>query len=261
MQPIVTLTQRKAAEAERRAAAVQDLIPVLADYARRHGGRFLLFGSAARNEMTYHSDVDLLLDFPAETLSDAWNFAERACWDRELEPDLLPYDGCKPSFLQHVAAGARKSDASWFDIQASVTAAVRHFGGAVDLFDRLPHINNEKDRYAFEMGFMHAMQSGHTSMEAALLRILGLFKEEAPTGARWHADLIDHVVQPVRNRPPVLKPATAKAANETRQFRRIATHAYDSFDHTKAVRPVESARALITLLPADVGAFRQATDP
>jgi hypothetical protein len=53
--------------------------------------------------MKYHSDVDLLLDFPAETLGDAWNFAEAACWDRDLEPDLMPYGWCKPAFLDHVA--------------------------------------------------------------------------------------------------------------------------------------------------------------
>jgi hypothetical protein len=40
--------------------------------------------------MKYHSDVDLLVDFPAEAFGRAWNFAETVCWDRGLEPDLLP---------------------------------------------------------------------------------------------------------------------------------------------------------------------------
>src|SRR5271155_3861001 len=103
MQRIVTLTERKAAEAARRRQAVAALVPVLAEYARRHGGRFLLYGSAARGQVKDHSDVDLLLDFPGETLGDAWNFAEAACWDRGLEPDLMPYGWCKPAFLDHVA--------------------------------------------------------------------------------------------------------------------------------------------------------------
>jgi predicted nucleotidyltransferase len=107
MQRIVTLTERKATETARRRDAVAALIPVLTDYARTHGGRYLLFGSAARGTMTYHSDVDVLMDFPEDALSEAWKFAERACWDRKLEPDLLPYRWCKQAFLDHVAQDMR----------------------------------------------------------------------------------------------------------------------------------------------------------
>ena len=67
MQRIVTLTERKAAEAARRRQEVAALVPVLAEYAREHGGRFLLYGSAARGQMKFHSDVDLLVrQLPAE---------------------------------------------------------------------------------------------------------------------------------------------------------------------------------------------------
>lgn len=107
MQRIVTLTERKAAEAARRQKAVTALVPVLAAYAHVHDGRFLLYGSAGRGQMKYHSDVDLLLDFPDETLGEAWNFAETACWDRGLEPDLMPYRWCKSTFLDHIAADLR----------------------------------------------------------------------------------------------------------------------------------------------------------
>jgi predicted nucleotidyltransferase len=107
MQRIITLTERKAAEAARRTAAVAALVPVLTAYARAHGGRFLLFGSAARGQMRFHSDVDLLMDFPAEALDEAWKFAEAACWDLGLEPDLLPFGGCKPAFLDHIAPDIR----------------------------------------------------------------------------------------------------------------------------------------------------------
>lgn len=103
MQRIVTLTERKEREATRRQEAVAALVPVLAAYARAHGGRFLLFGSAARGQMKFHSDVDLLMDFPEEALNGAWAFAEEACWGRKLEPDLLPYRWCKQAFLDHVS--------------------------------------------------------------------------------------------------------------------------------------------------------------
>ncbi len=103
MQRIITLTERKATEAARRAAAVEALVPLLSAYARDHGGRFLLFGSAARGQMKFQSDVDLLIDFPEDAFGAAWDFAENACWDRGLEPDLLPYGGCKAAFLDHIA--------------------------------------------------------------------------------------------------------------------------------------------------------------
>ncbi len=63
MRRIVTLPERKAAEAARRRAAVEAVLPELEAYARAHGGRFLLYGSAARGTMKHNSDVDLLLDF------------------------------------------------------------------------------------------------------------------------------------------------------------------------------------------------------
>ncbi|HEY8289400.1 MAG TPA: nucleotidyltransferase domain-containing protein [Acetobacteraceae bacterium] len=100
---IVTLPERKAEEAERRRCAVLTLREALSEYARAHGGRFLLFGSAARDTMRYHSDVDILVDFPAEALDEAWNFAERACWDRELDPDITPFAWCTERFLTRIA--------------------------------------------------------------------------------------------------------------------------------------------------------------
>jgi predicted nucleotidyltransferase len=107
MQRMVTLTERKEAEAARREEAVAALLPQLVEYARAHGGRFLLFGSAARGQMKYDSDVDLLVDFPDDAFGPAWNFAETVCWDSGLDPDLLPYGGCKPAFLDHIAPDMR----------------------------------------------------------------------------------------------------------------------------------------------------------
>jgi predicted nucleotidyltransferase len=107
MQRIVTLAERKSAEAVRRAAAVDDLVAALTIYARAHGGRFLLFGSAARGTMRWDSDVDLLVDFPDNDISAAWSFAEQACWDRALEVDILPYAGCKTAFLAHIASDSK----------------------------------------------------------------------------------------------------------------------------------------------------------
>lgn len=102
MDRIITLQEPKAAETERRRRAVDDLRSTLAAYARDHGGRFLLFGSAARGDTRCTSDVDIVVDFPPDTLDRIWNFAERACWDRRLEPDVIARSGCKADFLAHV---------------------------------------------------------------------------------------------------------------------------------------------------------------
>jgi predicted nucleotidyltransferase len=64
MERIVTLAEREAAATERKRQAMCGLRPALAAYARSHGGRFLLFGSAARGTLRRDSDVDILTDFP-----------------------------------------------------------------------------------------------------------------------------------------------------------------------------------------------------
>ncbi|HSU06999.1 MAG TPA: nucleotidyltransferase domain-containing protein [Acetobacteraceae bacterium] len=103
MERIVTLSERKATETERRQRSVETLRPLLVDYAREHGGRFLLYGSSARNQMRYDSDVDLLTDFGnADADDEAWRFAERACWNLHLEPDIRPLAWCTERFLTRV---------------------------------------------------------------------------------------------------------------------------------------------------------------
>ena len=106
MDRIVTLTERKADEATRRQRAVADLRRALDAYASAHGGRFLLFGSAARGQMRYDSDVDILVEFPPDRQAAAWNFAERACWDRRLDPDVMASAWCTDEFLALVRSGA-----------------------------------------------------------------------------------------------------------------------------------------------------------
>jgi tRNA nucleotidyltransferase (CCA-adding enzyme) len=62
----------------------------LAAYAASRGGRYLLYGSAARGTMRHDSDVDILADFPPEAIDDAWVFAEEARW-RDRRPLAYSY--------------------------------------------------------------------------------------------------------------------------------------------------------------------------
>ena len=142
-----------------------------------------------------------------------------------------------------------------------MSAAVPHFGGACVIFENIPTALTAEDRYLVEMAFMHAMRAGQTSLEPALLRILELNGEEAPTGACLHADLIRRAAHPVGERPASLVGDAAKAADETRRFQSILAHAYDAFDYTQATKAVESAALLVTLLPSEIARFRRMTDP
>ena len=152
------------------------------------------------------------------------------------------------------------SDARWIEIDAAVASAARHFSGAAQIFDAARPGRGLR-AYVTEMAFMHAMQAAHTSLESALVAILGLFGEEPPSGAQWHADLIRRVAQGVDARPPVLPDALAAAANETRQFRHVAARAYDDFDWERAGRAVTAARRLAAELPEAIRHFRNAADP
>ena len=153
------------------------------------------------------------------------------------------------------------SDARWFEIDRAIAATVKHFAGAVVIYGKDPSALADEDRYLVDMAFMHAMQAGHTSLENALLRILELCGEEPPSGASWHADLVRRIAAQVGDRPAVLTGEAARAADATRRFRSIATHAYDTFDYTQAAATVASARRLCEILPAEIARFRETYDP
>lgn len=103
MTTIKTIDERRAEAVARLRAAVVELRPLLAAEAARLGGRYILFGSAARDEMHPDSDVDLLLDFPhAEAETRAWTFAEDACHELRLHPDIRPLPMTTPRFRDHV---------------------------------------------------------------------------------------------------------------------------------------------------------------
>ena len=57
-----TLAERKAARVAFLHEAVAALRNRLREYARSHGGRFLLYGSAARGDLRFDSDIDMLIE-------------------------------------------------------------------------------------------------------------------------------------------------------------------------------------------------------
>jgi hypothetical protein len=85
--------------------------------------------------------------------------------------------------------------------------------------------------------------------------------ESAPTGSSWHADLIRRAASAIGKRPAIFAAATADAADSARRFRSVAAHAYDTFDHTQAAKAVASATLPGSLLPSEIGRFREVMDP
>jgi predicted nucleotidyltransferase len=101
-----TIDQGKRDEAGRRVSAVRAIFERLRQYAQSKGGRFLLYGSTARGETGFDSDIDLLLDFPADLEADAWRFVEEVCAAHGMEADIKPLAWCTPQFAAQVTMQA-----------------------------------------------------------------------------------------------------------------------------------------------------------
>jgi len=154
------------------------------------------------------------------------------------------------------------SDARWFEVEADVEAAIRHFRQSVELYRKGGFDEPGLDGYQAEMALMHALQSAHTSLEGGFLRILEMLGEERPVGENWHADLINRVAAVLPGkRPAIISTRIAEAATETRRFRHRAAHNYDSFQVKEVSRTIEAAATLASGLEADILAFRNIIDP
>ena len=104
---IVTLTERKKARVAQIRSGIERLRVELAAYAREHGGRFWLYGSAASGDLRYDSDVDILVDFEEAGLSAAVGFAEQTCVRLHLKPDIKPKHWCTDEFIRRIAPKAQ----------------------------------------------------------------------------------------------------------------------------------------------------------
>ncbi|MEX6507313.1 nucleotidyltransferase family protein [Jiella sp. M17.18] len=103
----VTIEDRKRREAERRRRAVGLIAEQLGRFARERGGKYVLYGSAARGDMRHDSDIDLLVDFPATDEADAWRVAEDLAAEFSLDADIQPLKWCDPTFLGKILPQAR----------------------------------------------------------------------------------------------------------------------------------------------------------
>ena len=155
------------------------------------------------------------------------------------------------------------ADARWLDVDLEIADAVSHFDKAVRLHAMGGFDAEGLMGYQASMALMHAMQSGHTSLEGALLRILAILGEGRPTGERWHEDLVRRAGTPLSGalaRPAILPAPVVADVEETRRFRHKAARGYNSFDPSRAMPAIEAARRLAGSLAPAVAAFRLVID-
>ncbi len=93
-QPVYTVAERRRDAAARQRAARDAMLPALRAYARAHRGRYVLFGSAARDTMKPESDLDLVVDFPGTEEGPATTFAELLGAEHGITVDPRPLWAC-----------------------------------------------------------------------------------------------------------------------------------------------------------------------
>jgi predicted nucleotidyltransferase len=103
---VVTVAERKQRKVEQLRAAARDAMAELSAYARLHGGRFLVFGSVARNEIVPNSDFDVIVAFPLEEENSAYEAAESIATSHGLKPDVLLLSHVSPALMMRVERDA-----------------------------------------------------------------------------------------------------------------------------------------------------------
>ena len=150
----------------------------------------------------------------------------------------------------------------WADIDRDIAASRRHFGKALQMFDRLRGQSGTEEYYFQTGAFMHAMLAGYTAFEAGMKRLMGLLGEPLPQGSDWHSTLLLRLAEPVAGmRPAVLDDHRLLVAlNGLRGFRHIAAHVYDLFDEDRAALTAVHAALFNASIDAVLARFRATID-
>ena len=151
----------------------------------------------------------------------------------------------------------------WNDIERDLASSQRHFTLAVEMFDEIHDAAPSREQYVRTMGFLHAMQSGYTSFEAGMKRLLALIDEPLPTGSEWHKALLRRLEEPAPGSRPALieDPALKRALRGLLAFRHVAAHVYDDFDQDRAALAVQNARVFLAGIDPALAGFRRIVDP
>ena len=100
---IVTVAERKAQAIARLKTAFASTRAALAAYAAERRGRFVIFGSFARDDIRPGSDIDLIVDFPTDKERSARDAAEAICRENGLVPDVHLRSEASDALMRRVA--------------------------------------------------------------------------------------------------------------------------------------------------------------
>ena len=154
------------------------------------------------------------------------------------------------------------TDARWIDVERDITSGLCHIERAIILYESRDISGDNLDQYFNRMGFLHAMQSGYTSMENGLRRVLMILEEERPEGPDWHATLLRRLSHDVPgSRPAMLSSDLYRGLDELRRFRHVAAHTYDMFEPAQASPAVEAGKCVKDVFLQEFRFFRDTIDP
>ena len=137
----------------------------------------------------------------------------------------------------------------WVLVKRDFQSASHHFRMAAAI-----HNGEASDgrvgAYVQASAFMHAVQSGHTSLEAGFKRIFMVIGEPAPHDVgKWHEATVDQAFVDVDGRGTILPSEMFADVAETRRARNLAVRGYDAFDMGRAEATAGAAGRLAKALP------------
>ena len=149
----------------------------------------------------------------------------------------------------------------WVLVKRDFQSAAHHFRMAEAI-----HNGEASDErvgaYAQASAFMHAVQSGHTSLEAGFRRIFKVIGEPVPHDVdNWHEATVDQALADVDGRGAILPPEMFADVDETRRARNLSVRGYDAFDMGKAEATAGAAGRLAKALPDALRRFIRRIDP
>ena len=152
----------------------------------------------------------------------------------------------------------------WILVERDFRSAARHFQMAAAIHGGEAGEPGEgrMGTYVLAGAFMHAVQSGHTSLEAGLLRIFKTLGESPPLDVdNWHEATVDQAFTDVPGRGTVLPPELFADVAETRRARNLAAKGYDRFDMGAARATAMASGRLALALPDALSKFIRRIDP
>jgi hypothetical protein len=129
------------------------------------------------------------------------------------------------------------------------------------IFDSVNLNADDLNGYMARMALMHSMQSGYTSFENGLKRILAMIEEPLPRGDDWHAALLSRAEKSIEgSRPAIFSSSFIATADQVRRFRHVATRSYDNFNVAEVSSSIDAATLMAENLMDEFDTFRDAME-